>query len=159
MNRDEAIEAFAKELAAEVDEAVRAGDGSVYNEIEFTRIVLDKLAEEGAIENPIVLWQEGNFGRTRYKISGYAMAEDDERLLLVATVYTGDLPTRALAKDQLLAACSQALHFYDCSCRGLHEKIKPSNTDASDLARRIYETHDRISLLRVLLISDAHTSL
>ena len=81
--------------------------------IEFARIVLERLAEEGAVENPIVLWQEGNFGRTRYKISGYAMPEDDVRLLLFATVYTGDLPTRALANDQLLAGCSQALHFYE----------------------------------------------
>ena len=81
--------------------------------IEFTRMVLDRLAEEGDVENPIVLWQECNFGRSRYQMSGYAMLEDDERLLLFATVYTGDLPTRALAKDQLLAGCSQALHFYE----------------------------------------------
>src|SRR5215207_2842758 len=63
---DDAIETFALDLAAEVDEAVRAGDASVYSEVEFTRIVLERLAEEGAVENPIVLWQEGHFGRTRY---------------------------------------------------------------------------------------------
>lgn len=50
---DEAIELFARELAAEVDDAVHSGTGSIYSEEEFTRIVLDRLGDEGAVENPI----------------------------------------------------------------------------------------------------------
>lgn len=156
---DDPIEIFARDLAAEVDEAVRSGTSSVFSEEEFTRLVLDRLGDEGVVENPVLLWQEGQFGRTRYKITGYALVEDEERLLLVATIYTGELPTRELTRDEILAACHQALNFYGCSCKGLHEKIEPSNTDASDLARRIYESRDKISVVRLLVVSDGRAGL
>jgi hypothetical protein len=79
-------ESFAWELAAEVDEAVRSEKESPYHEQEFTRIILDRLAEEGALENPIPLWQEGTFGRDLYKISGYFMPEDEDRIALITTI-------------------------------------------------------------------------
>ena len=53
----------------------------------------------------------------------------------------------------------QAANFYKCSCLGLHEKIEPSNTEAGDLARRIFEIHDRIDVLRVVLLSDGMAGL
>lgn len=156
---EEAIDRFARELADDVDEAVRSDDATVYSEIEFTRIVLDRLAEEGVVENPVVLWQEGNFGRTHYKITGYSMSDEEDRLLLVATLYSGEIPVRAARQDEIFAVCRQALRFYECSCKGLHDRIEPSNTDASDLARRIFESSDRVGLLRLLVISDTLTGM
>lgn len=156
---DEAMEAFARELASEVDEAIQSGDGSIYSEEEFTRIVLDRLGDEGAIENPTLLWQEGSFARTKYKITGYSIPEDEERLILVTTIHTGEVPPRALTRDEILSALQQAMKFYECSCKGLHTKIEPSNTDASELARHIYEAREQIGVLRVVLLSDGLTGL
>ncbi len=156
---DEAMEAFARELASEVDEAIQSGDGSIYSEEEFTRIVLDRLGDEGAIENPTLLWQEGNFARAKYKITGYSIPDDGERLILVTTIHTGEVPPRALTRDEILSALHQALKFYECSCKGLHTKIEPSNTDASELARHIYEAREQIGVLRVVLLSDGLTGL
>jgi len=156
---DEAIETFARELAAEVDEATQCGDGSIYSEEEFTRIVLDRLGDEGAIENPTLLWQEGNFARTKYKITGYSIPDDEERLILVTTVHTGQLPPPALSRDEIINALQQAMKFYECSCKGLHTKIEPSNTDASELARHIYEAREQIGVLRIVLLSDGLTGL
>jgi hypothetical protein len=156
---DLALETFARELASEVEEAVRSGQESPYHEQEFTRIVLDRLADEGALENPIALWQEGTFGRTTYKINGYSMPDDEERLVLITTVYAGNPNPQPLSKDVILRACQQAMKFYDCSCKGLHRQIEPANTDASDLARRIFDAKDRIGVLRVILISDGFTGL
>lgn len=153
------MQSFARELASEVDEAVRSGQESPYHEQEFTRIVLDRLADEGALENPIPLWQEGTFGRTVYKINGYAIPDDEERLVLITTVYKGESVPAALSKDEILKACQQAMKFYDCSCKGLYKQIEPANTDASDLARRISDAKDRIGVLRVILISDSLTGL
>lgn len=156
---DEAMEAFARELASEVDEAIQSGDGSIYSEEEFTRIVLDRLGDEGAIENPTLLWQEGNFARAKYKITGYSIPDDEERLILVTTIHTGEVPPRVLDRDEILSALQQAMKFYECSCKGLHTKIEPSNTDASELARHIYEAREQISVLRVVLLSDGLTGL
>lgn len=156
---DEAMETFARELAAEVDEAIQSGDGSIYSEEEFTRIVLDRLGDEGAIENPTLLWQEGQFARTKYKITGYSIPDDEERLILITTIHTGDLPPRPLTRDEILNALQQAMKFYECSCKGLHTKIEPSNTDASELARHIYEAREQIGVLRIVLLSDGLTGL
>jgi AIPR protein len=156
---DLALETFARELAAEVDEAVQSGQESPYHEQEFTRIVLDRLADDGALENPIPLWQEGTFGRTIYKINGYSIPDDEERLVLIATVYTGEIVPRALSRDEILKACQQAMKFYECSRKGLHKQIEPANTDASDLARRIFDAGERIGVLRVIVISDGLTGL
>lgn len=151
------LEDFARELAADVEEATRSLQGSPYPEEEFTRTVLEQLANENAMETPTILWQEGLFGRTKYKITGYSFPEEPDRLLLMTTVYTGKLPPRQLTRDEIVDACELALRFYHCSCKGLHETIEPSNTEASDLARRIFKERDQISVLRVVLISDGLT--
>jgi len=57
----DSVTAFARRLKAEVDASVQSGIGSAHHAEEFTRIVLDKLGNEGTLENPIPLWQEGTF--------------------------------------------------------------------------------------------------
>src|SRR5262245_15775510 len=151
---DEALLNYARNLAAEVEEAIQGGDGAVYSEEEFTHLVLDKLGDDGALDNPMLLYQEGTFGRTKYKITGFSIPESEDRLLLVTTVHTGELPPRDLTHDEVHTAVVRAANFYKCSCDGLHAKIDPSNTEASDLARRISEIHESIEVLRVVLLSD-----
>jgi hypothetical protein len=152
-------ESFARELAFDVDEAVRSEKESPYHEQEFTRIVLDRLSEEGALENPSALWQEGSFDGALYKISGYSIPDDEDRLALITTIYTGEVPPRRLSTDEILGACRQAIKFYECGRAGLHQKIEPSNSDVGDLARRIYEARKNIGVLRVVVISDQMTGL
>jgi hypothetical protein len=135
---DEGLIRYARDLAAEVDEA-----GAVYSEEEFTRLVLDKLGDEGVLDNPIPLYQEGRFGRTRYKITGFSIPETEDRLVLITTVHTGEVPPRQLSAEDIRTALVQAGNFYRCSCDGLYEKIEPSHTatpvtsrDASSRFRR-----------------------
>lgn len=156
---DLALQAFAGRISDEIEEAVNSADGSPYHEQEFTKLILERLADDGALENPIALWQEGTFGRAVYKITGYSIPEDEERLVLFATVYTGDIVPQPLSKDQILTACQQAMKFYECSCKGLYKEIEPANTDASDLAHRIYDAKETIGVLRIILISDGLTGL
>ena len=97
---DEELIAYARDLAAEVEDTIRIGDGAVYSEEEFTRIVLDKLGDEGVLDNPILLYQEGTFGRTKYKITGFSVPDSEDRLLLVTTAYAETVPPRALTGDE-----------------------------------------------------------
>lgn len=156
---DEGLERFAQDLAAEVEEAIDTEDGAVYSEKEFTRLVLEKLGDEGALDNPILLYQEGTFGRTKYKITGFSVPDTEDRLLLLATVHTGEIPPRNLTTEEIRTAVTEAANFYKCSCDGLQKTIEPANTEASDLARRIFELHERIEVLRVVLLSDGMTGL
>lgn len=153
MSEDGVLE-FARALRAEVEEALSAGGGEPYSEPEFTRIVLERLADDGIVENPILLFQEGTFGSTKYKITGFSLAEDDERLVLVTTLFRDQWPPQAVPLDELRNAAERAVRFFRCSAKGLHEKIEPSNTEASDLARKLFEIQDRISFIRTFVLTD-----
>jgi AIPR protein/Abortive infection phage resistance protein N-terminal domain len=152
----DSVIAFARRLNAEVDASVQSGIGSAHHAEEFTRIVLDKLGNEGTLENPIPLWQEGTFDAQKYKITGFALADEEDRLLLVTTVYTGDFPPRPLSRDEISTAFRQTLWFYESACSGMHQRLNPANTDAGDLARRIFDlrARGRIGVLRLVIISD-----
>jgi AIPR protein/abortive infection phage resistance-like protein len=153
---DAPLDAFARDLADDIDEAVRTDTAEPYSETQFTRLMLEELAERNVFENPIFLSQggEGRFGRTQYKITGFEFSDDDERLLLITTIYTGECPPKVVARDVLLTAVERAARFYEASCKGLHTRIEPANTDASDLARKIYESQGDIRVLRIVVLSD-----
>jgi hypothetical protein len=151
---DPGIEAYSRELAARVNDAAEAGAEGVYNEQEFTRIVLDELGEEGAVDDPAVLWYEGNLSGRTCKITGCSMPEDNERLTLITTIYRGEVPPVELTTDEKLSAYFQAIKFFEDSRNGLYEKIDPSMGEVRDFSRRIHEARDTIDVLRVILISD-----
>ncbi len=153
---EEALATFARELAGDIDEAVRADTAEPYSETQFTRLMLEELADRNVFENPTFLSQggEGRFGRIQYKITGFEFSDDDERLMLVTTIHTGESSPRNVPKDLLFTAIERAIRFFDASCKGLHSRIEPANTDASDLARRIYERNAELRVLRVVVISD-----
>ncbi len=45
------------------------------------------------------------------------MPEEEERLVLVTTIHTGEVPPRALNRDEILGALQRAMKFYECSCK------------------------------------------
>jgi hypothetical protein len=150
---DAGLESYSRELAARVNDAADGADG-IYNEQEFTRIILEELGEEGAIENPIALWYEGNLSARLCKITGCAMPEDNERLTLITTIYRGEAPPVELTSDEKLSAYGQAIKFFEDSLNGLYEKIDPSMGEVRDFSRRSFEARDTIDVLRVVLLSD-----
>ncbi|MGA7178150.1 MAG: AIPR family protein [Thiobacillaceae bacterium] len=154
MTKEDSTDAFARELFAEVADAVASGTNSPYEVEEFTRIVLERLADEGVFENPILLMQDGAFGRGQYAISGYSLSEEEDRLVLFGTLYTGTLPPDECSLPELRKTAELAARFLWYSLRGLHEKIEPANTDASDLARRLFGLSARISHLKVVVLTD-----
>lgn len=150
---EDRVDAFARDLAADVAET-----GSPYQGEEFTRIVLDRLAEEGVFENPILMSRggEGAFRRGRYAISGYSINDDEDRLVLFATLHRGVLPPPAAAAGEIKLAAELAARFLWYSSKGLYKEIEPANTDASDLSRRLFELSEsgRISHLKVVVLTD-----
>src|SRR3978361_1650924 len=151
---DPGLDVYARELAARAVDAAERGVEGVYNGHEFPRMILDELGEEGAIEDPVALWYEGNLSGKICKITGFAMPEDNERLTLVNTVYRSDVPPAELSSDDKLSAYGQAIKFFEDSRKGLFDRIDPSRAEVRDLSRRIFESRDVIDVLRVVLISD-----
>lgn len=161
MDSDGELAAFWADLSRDVDDAVTSGEGEAWTPHEFTRQVLEGLGEAGVIENPVPLPSGGvgRFGKLEYEISGFSIPDDDdpERIVIVATLYRGDGPSSALNAGELRNAAVRAARFVLASFKGLHTRIEPANTEASDLARRLLDLKDRIHTVRIAILTDSRT--
>lgn len=152
---EDATAAFAEAFAREVDDA--RDDPSVgvaSTEALFTRMVIDQLEEVGHFEGAFDLAQEGRVGRSPFRIGGYSIDEDAGRLVLFATHYVGELPSRRVPSAELLRTAERAATYVAAYMGGLADRIEPSNTEASDLARRVAELGARIDRFRIVVLTD-----
>lgn len=149
------LDQFAQELADDVEEAVGSPDAfTVFSSEMFTRLILERLQDAGRLDGAQDLFQEGYAGRASYRIDGFLMDEDRGALELFTTIHTGEVPPRKLAMGELRTAYERALRFAKASVDGLADKLEPSNTDASDLARQIERDANRINSIRLIILTD-----
>jgi len=155
---DDPLQAFAEAFAAEVEEVVSSPDATtLFSGVMFTKTVLERLEEAERLEQAFDLYQEGHTGRAAYRIDGYAIDEERGALELYTTIHTGEIPPARLPMADIRAAYDKALRFARASMDGLADKLEPSNTDASDLARTIERGAERITSIRLVLLTDQLT--
>lgn len=149
---DDGLEEFAKELGQRVEEGITSG--SPFSMDVFTQLILEELEEAGHMEGTFALHQEGRVGKSLYRIDGYAYDEERSRLDLVTTVYHGDAQIQKLSNADAVRAYERALRFATACVDGLANNLEPSNTDASDLARRIESEAADLADVRIVLLTD-----
>ncbi|RVE96402.1 AIPR protein [Sinorhizobium meliloti] len=155
---EDPLNVFATELASEIEEIVTGADApTLFSGEMFTKLVLERLEEAERLEQAFDLYQEGHTGRASYRIDGYAIDEERQVLELFTTIHTGEIPPVRLPMAEVRSAFERALRFARASMEGLADKLEPSNTDASDLARRIERESSRISSIRLILLTDQLT--
>ncbi|MGR9179726.1 AIPR family protein (plasmid) [Rhizobium leguminosarum] len=155
---EDPLNVFATELASEIEEIVTGADApTLFSAEMFTKLVLERLEEAERLEQAFDLYQEGHTGRASYRIDGYAIDEERQVLELFTTIHTGEIPPVRLPMAEVRSAFERALRFARASMEGLADKLEPSNTDASDLARRIERESSRISSIRLILLTDQLT--
>jgi hypothetical protein len=153
---EDAIDRFARELAAEVDDGLSAD--VPFSASIFTRMVLERLEEAGHLDGAFDLHQEGRLGSAVYRIDGFAFDEERARLDLFTTIYRGDVPPARIPAADTARAVERALRFASACVDGLADRLEPSNTDASDLARRIQADASNLATVRIVLLSDGVVS-
>jgi hypothetical protein len=155
---DDPLHAFAEAFAADVEEAVASPEAStLFSGEMFTKLVLERLEDAERLEQAFDLYQEGHTGRAAYRIDGYAIDEERGALELFTTIHTGQVPPTRLPTAEIRTAFDRALRFARASMDGLADKLEPSNTDASDLARRIEREAEQITSIRLILLTDQLT--
>ena len=149
---EDAVDRFAVQLAAEVKEGVSVE--TPFSESIFTRLVLEQLEEAGHLDGTFELHQEGRLGSAAYRIDGFAFDEDRARLDLFTTLYTGEIPAARVPAADVTKAFKRALRFASACVDGLASRLEPSNTEASDLARRIEAEASTLAAVRIVLLTD-----
>lgn len=152
---DEIVHAFAADLARCVEEArddPEKGDASA--EVVFTRLVMEDLEDAGLLDSAFDLYQEGRVGNALFRIDGYSLDEDAGIVSLFATHHTGEVPPIKVPAADLTRVAERAMRFVTACVRGLADRIEPSNTEASDLARRVEAIAPSLGRLRIVVLTD-----
>jgi hypothetical protein len=149
---DSSVDLYARELAVDIAEGV--SDEEPFSANVFTRLVLERLEEAGHLDSAFDLHQEGRIGNALYRIDGFSFDEERASLELFATIYRGDVPPARIPSVDATRAIEKALRFANACVDGLADRLEPSNTDASDLARRIQAEASKYTTIRVVLLTD-----
>jgi hypothetical protein len=149
---DDVIQRFAEEISGEVEDGL--SDETPFSSRVFTQLILERLEEAGHLDGAFELHQEGRLGKGIYRIDGYAFDDELARLDLFTTLYSGESQPPRIPTADANRAFERALRFASVCAGGLASRLEPSNTDASDLARRIEHEAPTLARIRVTLLTD-----
>ena len=123
----------------------------------FMRVVLDRLAEAGEIEDAEVCSHPGH----GFRLNGYEINTDEESLDLFVAVHTDEAPPHRVEKSRVDTAVKQLASFYEKCANGLFQKMEET-APAFMLAQQIFLIHNSqggFSRIRFFAITDGISKL
>ncbi len=145
--------AFHSTVLAQARGEDRSEDMS-FKEEAFTELFIGELAQTGAITEGHVCHFDRKVGNAVLRVDGYYFdEEEEERLDLFVTIYSGDGAPREVSRDEVTRAVKGAMRFYEHAVAGVHEKMEPSD-DAFSMVQRVHEVSKGLSELRVFVLTD-----
>jgi hypothetical protein len=150
------LQEFSQRLNADVRErASGLGDDGTPNfrENVFTELLCEYLSEIGVIEDATTAFCEIRSGRGVARVNGYSLADDSDRLDLIASVFLDSADAVSISKEDIQRAAARAERFLEGALTGLHAQME-SASDAQAMAARIHEMRDDISSVRIFIITD-----
>jgi hypothetical protein len=143
---------FLRETQADV--ATMVQDGIPHSELAFTEIVMKHMAEIGMTFEPVSCHVKNAVGKEQYRLSGYAISDDDLQLDLFVTLYDGvDKPT-SVPPSEIKEAAEQCLSFLSLSAAGKLAPQLDESDDARTLAQILHDAYDELENVRVYLLTD-----
>lgn len=151
---------FLRQTQAEVRERVNNPDSeSPYNELVFTELVMQHMADIGMTFEPVICPHEGRFRNAIVRLSGYAIPDDadhpdhPDQLDLFISLYAGTDELRDISKSEIARAFEQCWRFLNESANGrLIQAIDPSS-DAYGLALTINKCYQNLDI-RIYVLTD-----
>lgn len=143
---------FLRETQANVRSQMR--EGALYEELVFTDIVMEHMAEFGMTFEPVECHYEGKFASSYLRLSGYAISDDLDQLDLFVSLYAGvDVPT-PIPESETETAVKNCLKFLALCAEGkLASKLDPS-TNVRSLAETLQAIYNDLVQIRVYVITD-----
>lgn len=152
---------FYQELESEITDHSLPG-GSAGNaklrEDAFTEILADELEASGVLESPVVCHDEGGQGASSFKVNGYSVPEEDTRLDLFVTLYSGPgSEIQPVNSSHIDFAMNRVERYLGRVLRGRHEQLE-TGLDPFAMAEAIHGLKGKIDRLNVLLFTNGRLS-
>lgn len=143
---------FLRETQAQV--RAQMSEGSPYAEIVFADIVMQHMAEIGMTFEPSECHYPGKIGNRKFRLSGYALSDDQDQLDLFVCLYEGVDELTPVPDSETKVAVEQCLLFLTMCAEGkMASKLEPSS-DGRSLAETLQAIYDDLEQVRVFVLTD-----
>jgi hypothetical protein len=145
-----------EEFLLEIQASVRAqmNDGALFEELTFTGLVMDHMAEIGMTSEPVECHYEGKVRNANLRLSGYAISDDHEQLDLFVSLYAGVDTLTPIPDSETKTAVEQCLRFLTLCAQGkMTDELDPSS-DVKSFAISVHQLYDELEQIRVYVITD-----
>lgn len=149
MAKTEELIRFYEDLGQEIINKAAIDETEDFRENIFTQIYIDYLCEAAEIEDGNVCFHEGR----GVKVNGYSIAEDESNIVLFVSIYKNSPQLFTVAPSEAMAMINRAKQFYLKSLKNYQTDIEEAY-GAFDLARSIYEYRNKISEVKIILMTN-----
>ncbi|MDG6249406.1 AIPR family protein [Methanocalculus sp.] len=146
---DQGFEQFSESFHQDIIFDSRDADAETFTEDKFTELMLEYMADAGEIDDREICSHQAR----GIKVNGYAFSSDNENLDLFVSHYQGESPPAKVAKKDILTQLRRLRTFFDRSVCRDYSTLEESSP-AFDLADRIYQSRNELSLIRLFVLTD-----
>lgn len=149
MAKPEELSKFYTDLEQEIINKAALDETEDFRENIFTQIYIDYLCEAAEIEDGNVCFHEGR----GVKVNGYSISEDESNITLFVSIYKNNPSIYSVPPSDAVAMINRAKQFYLKSLKKYQTDIEEAYA-AFDLARSIYESKNRITEVKIILLTN-----
>ena len=125
-----------------------------YEEMVFTEIVMDHMANIGMAFEPEPCHYERTIGNARLRLGGYAVSEDADQLDLFVSLYSGVETVKPIADRETKTAAEQCLRFLRRCAEGRLASTMDRSDDAYRVVHTIHESYSSLEQIRIYVLTD-----
>lgn len=149
MAKAEELNSFYEDLSQEIINKAAIDETEDFRENVFTQIYIDYLCEAAEIDDGNVCFHEAR----GIKVNGYSISEDENEMVLFVSIYKNNPKLFSVPPSEATAMINRAKQFYLKSLKNYQLDIEEAY-GAFDLARSIYELRDKISEVKIILMTN-----
>ena len=145
----EELSKFYEDLSQEIINKAAIDETEDFRENIFTQIYIDYLCEAAEVEDGNVCFHEGR----GVKVNGYSISEDESCIVLFVSIYRNSPVVYSVPPSEATTMINRAKQFYIRSLKKYQTEIEEAYS-AFDLARSIYEYKDKITDVKIVLLTN-----
>jgi hypothetical protein len=149
---------FLRSIEEEVTSLAQPDENApaMFRQNAFTQLMVDELEGAGVLDSPVLAHLERGSGTGALFVSGYALNDEDGRLDLFATIYSGPVHEEVpkLNTQQVDVVFRKLQRYLERTLAGLHHELEVAS-EAHDMTRRIHELGKDVDRVNLLILTNS----